>query len=644
MCGIDGFLDLRRSARAEHLTDIVDRMTTTLVHRGPDASGSWVDADAGIALGHRRLSIIDLTEAGAQPMHSASGRYVISYNGEIYNAVDLAHELTASGHQLRGHCDTEVLLEAIDAWGLDRALERSNGMFAFALWDRRERRLHLVRDRLGEKPLYYGWMGDTLLFASELKSLRAHPAFRGSVDRDALAAYFRANCVPGPRSIYEGVRKLPPGSVLTIEADRARDRARAAAPVPYWSAFDAYTDDSRSAPVSDDDAIDAVDELLLDATRMRLRSDVPLGAFLSGGLDSSVVVALMQRHSTDAVRTFTIGSPSATYDEADRAAEIATRLGTDHTELTVTADEALAVIPRLAGIFDEPFADSSQIPTLLMAELARRDVTVTLSGDGGDEVFGGYQRYRWVPRLAHWLARVPAGSRAAVASVLLRVPPSVWDGLVAPLPTSVRPRIPSTKVAKLSRIATLDSPEAMYRRLAAHWDDPSALVIDGTDDERDDGDAWDGDDIVHRMMALDTTTFLPDDILVKLDRTTMSVSLEGRIPFLDHRLIELVAGLPESMKIRNGESKWLLRRVLERHVPGKLVSGPKSGFGVPLGAWLRGPLRPWADDLLSPAVLHRQGYLRAEPVTRMWEEHRSGRRDWEYHLWDVLMFQSWLEA
>jgi asparagine synthase (glutamine-hydrolysing) len=644
MCGIDGFLDLRQSAPGEHLTDIVVRMTATLVHRGPDASGSWVDPEAGIALGHRRLSIIDLTEAGAQPMHSASGRYVISYNGEIYNAIDLAQEITASGHQLRGHCDTEVLLEAIDAWGLDLALERSNGMFAFALWDRRERRLHLVRDRLGEKPLYYGWMGDTLLFASELKSLRAHPAFRGSVDRNALAAYFRANCVAGPRSIYEGVRKLPPGSVLTVETDRAHDRARAAVPVPYWSAFDAYTDDPRRAPMSDADAIDAADELLLDATRMRLRSDVPLGAFLSGGLDSSVVVALMQRHSSKAVRTFTIGSPSATYDEADRAAEIASRLGTDHTELTVTADEAIAVIPRLSRIFDEPFADSSQIPTLLMAELARRDVTVTLSGDGGDEVFGGYQRYRWVPKLAHWLAWIPVGSRAAVARALLRVPPSVWDGLVAPLPTSVRPRIASTKVAKLSRIASLDSPEAMYRRLAAHWDDPSAVVIGGTDDEHDDGAAWDGDEIVHRMMALDTTTFLPDDILVKVDRTTMSVSLEGRIPFLDHRLIELVAALPESMKIRNGESKWLLRRVLERHVPGKLVAGPKSGFGVPLGEWLRGPLRPWADDLLSPAVLQRQGYLRAEAVTRMWGEHRSGRRDWEYHLWDVLMFQSWLEA
>jgi asparagine synthase (glutamine-hydrolysing) len=438
------------------------------------------------------------------------------------------------------------------------------------------------------------------------------------------------------------VRKVPPGSVLTVEVDRSHERARAAVPVPYWSAFDAYADDSGRATMSDADAIDAVDELLLDATRMRLRSDVPLGAFLSGGLDSTAVVALMQRHSAEAVRTFTIRSPSATYDEADRAAEIASRLGTDHTELTVTADEAIAVIPRLARIFDEPFADSSHIPTLLMAELARRDVTVALSGDGGDEVFGGYQRYRWVPKLAHWLARIPVGSRAAVARALLRVPPSVWDGLVAPLPPTVRPRIPSTKVAKLSRIATLDSPEAMYRRLAAHWDDPSALVIGGTDDERDDGDTWDGNQIVHHMMALDTTTYLPDDILVKLDRTTMSVSLEGRIPFLDHRLIELVAGLPESLKIRNGESKWLLRRVLERHVPGKVVSGPKSGFGVPLGEWLRGPLRPWADDLLSPAVLQRQGYLRADPVTRMWDEHLSGRGDWEYHLWDVLMFQSWL--
>ena len=467
MCGVTGFLDLRRDRTYDDHDVLLDAMSHTLVHRGPDAVGRWCDTAAGIALGHRRLAIVDLSDAGAQPMHTASGRFVISYNGELYNADDLAQELRDAGHQLRGHCDTEVLVEAIDAWGLERTLERSNGMFAFALWDRRERRLHLVRDRLGEKPLYYGWMGETLLFGSELKALRAHPDFRSEINRDALASYFRYNCIPAPHSIYQNVWKLPPGTTLTIDpADRPRD----AKPLPYWSAIDAFVNTPRY-DLSDNDAINEINELLLDATRMRMRSDVPLGAFLSGGLDSSVVVALMQAQSDQPVRTFTIGSPDRTHNESDRAAEIATHLGTRHTELIVTGGDALALVPQLGNIYDEPFADSSQLPTLLVSELARRDVTVSLSGDGGDEVFGGYDRYRTVPSLARRLRRFPRGARAAAAKALVGVPPWAWDTLTTPIPSRFRPPIPATKAAKLSQLLTLDHGEAMYQQLVTHWDD-----------------------------------------------------------------------------------------------------------------------------------------------------------------------------
>ena len=642
MCGVTGFLDLTRERRIDELCASVESMTSAVRHRGPDADGIWTDAEVGMALGHRRLSIVDLSDAGAQPMHSTSGRYVISYNGEIYNAEDLSARLASTGHTFRGHSDTEVLVEAIDAWGLNGALEAANGMFAFALWDRQERELHLVRDRLGEKPLYYGWMGDTLLFGSELKALRAHPAFRADINREALTAYFRSNCVPAPLSIYENVWKLPPATVLTIAPRSAHPRE--ATPVPYWSVLDAFGSHAGATKFTDDDAIDAADELLRDATKIRMRSDVPLGAFLSGGLDSSTVVALMQAQSTQSVRTFTIGSMSRVFNEADRAAEVAGHLGTRHSELIVTGEDALAVIPRLGQIYDEPFADSSQIPTLLVAELARRDVTVSLSGDGGDEVFGGYDRYRTVPMLAKRLSRVPPGARAAAARAMFAVPPPVWDTMTRPIPSRFRPRIPATKVAKLSQLMTLDSPSDMYRQLVTHWDDPASLVIGGHEPAFATGTDWSDGDIVRQMMELDTVGYLPDDILVKLDRATMSVSLEGRIPLLDHRIVELLAGMPTHMKIRDGETKWLLRRVLERYVPAKLLKAPKSGFGVPVASWLRGPLRPWAEELLSPPRIARDGYLREQPIREMWNAHQGGRRDWSYHLWDVLMFQSWLDA
>lgn len=643
MCGITGILDLSASQREGELRAAVDAMRDTLTHRGPDAEGTWIDPAAGIALGHRRLSIVDLSDAGAQPMESASGRWVLTYNGELYNAPDLAADLAAAGVQFRGHSDTEVLVEAVAAWGLHPTLARANGMFALALWDRRERTLHLVRDRLGEKPLSYGWFGSSLLFGSELKALRAHPAFDADIDRVALTSYLRSSSVPAPRSIFAGVRKLPPACVLSIRSDA--ETARSAEPVPYWSATQAFADGRVRADVRDDDAIDELEALLLDAVRIRMRSDVPLGAFLSGGVDSTAVVALMHAQSDEPVRTFTIGSTSRAHNEADRAAVIAQRLGSRHQELVVTGDDALATVERLPVVYDEPFGDSSQIPTLLVSELARRDVTVSLSGDGGDEVFGGYDRYRWVPSISARTAGIPVSLRARAASALLAVPPATWDALTAPIPSRWRPQIPATKVAKLASLVAVDDPRTMYELLVSHCTDPAAMVVGGTDLGVDVGaDPWTDDEVVTRMMALDTVTYLPDDILVKLDRATMSVSLEGRIPFLDHRIVELMAGLPLHMKIRDGRSKWLLRRVLERHVPAEVFAGPKSGFGVPIGAWLRGPLRDWAEALLARDRLAREGYLEPARVRRLWDEHLTGRHDHGYRLWDLLMFQAWLEV
>ena len=448
--------------------------------------------------------------------------------------------------------------------------------------------------------------------------------------------------VPAPRSIFEHVKKLPPATVLTIDARRPNPGD--AQPVPYWSVLDSYASDHAIHDISDADAIDQVEQLLLDATRIRMRSDVPLGAFLSGGIDSATIVALMQAQSDDSVRTFTIGSTSRSHNEADRAAAVASHLGTRHSELIVTGEDAQGLVTRLPAIYDEPFADSSQIPTLLVSELARRDVTVSLSGDGGDEVFGGYDRYRWVPRVAARSGMVPHSVRRFGAGAIASIPPRAWDTMTAPIPSRFRPQIPATKAAKLSAISTLDSPEDMYRELVSHFDDPASIVIGGAESSHSDHAMWRSDEIAARMMARDTVTYLPDDILVKLDRATMSVSLEGRIPLLDHRLVELMARMPAHLKIRDGQSKWVLRRVLERHVPASLFAGPKSGFGVPIGSWLRGALRPWAEELLSTDRLSRDGYLRVEPIRTMWAEHLGRRRDWGYHLWDVLMFQAWLEA
>lgn len=640
MCGIAGWFELRDRLRPTEVQQILGAMTDALAHRGPDASGLWTDDDAGIALGHRRLSIVDTSEAGAQPMRSSSGRYVISLNGEIYNAPELGAELGGLGRRFRGHSDTEVLVEAIDEWGLDHALEYANGMFAFALWDRDDRTLHLVRDRLGEKPLYYGWFGDTLLFGSELKALRVHPRFNGDIDRVALTEFLRLGCVPAPLAIFKHVKKLPPASVLTVRARAGHSRE--SRPTTYWSVFDAHDPEIAIREISDEDATAQLEDALRNAVRLRLRSDVPLGAFLSGGIDSATVVALMQSQVGSPVRTFTIGSTSRDHDEADRAARTAKHLGTQHTQLVVTGEDALGLLPRLPTIYDEPFADSSQIPTLLVSQLARRDVTVSLSGDGGDEVFGGYGRYRQLPALSARLDRVPRPLRRAGARVVDSVPLRAAEFATAPLPRRYRAK--ATKLARLSALLSADSPVEMHRVLASHYLDPASIVIGGANLSAHGDEHWSQSDIATQAMARDSISYLPDDILVKVDRATMSVGLEGRIPFLDHHVVELMARMPARMKIRGGEGKWLLRRVLERHVPAAWFAGPKSGFSVPIGRWLRGPLRPWAEDLLSADRLRREGYFRVEPIRRMWSLHVDGRHDLGYLMWDVLMFQSWLET
>jgi asparagine synthase (glutamine-hydrolysing) len=645
MCGLIGFCDTSRRTGHAELETVATRMADTLHHRGPDDGGVWADAKAGVALGHRRLSIVDLSPEGHQPMHSACGRYVITFNGEIYNYLDIRSELdTESQTAWRGHSDTEVILEAVWRWGLEKAIARFDGMFAFALWDREDRTLSLVRDRLGEKPLYYAWMGTTFLFASELKALRVHPAFKGKIDRDALALYLRHNCIPAPYSIYRGVYKLLPGTILTLAAAE-----HSAGPTPYWSAREvAERGVAQPWAGSDEEAIAELDGLLRKTVRRRMVADVPLGAFLSGGVDSSTVVALMQAQSGRPIKTFSIGFQEGEYNEAVHAKAVASHLGTEHTEWYITPDEAMGVIPKLPTLYDEPFSDSSQIPTHLVSQLARRHVTVSLSGDGGDELFGGYNRYVWGRRVWDNLHRIPYGLRKTLAGTLTAISPRMWDqafGLLAPLlPNTVRPRMPSDKVHKLAEILAAESPDVLYRRLVSHWKAPSSVVVGASEPPTvlTDKTKWARlSDFTQRMMYLDTVTYLPDDILVKVDRASMGVSLEGRMPFLDHHVMAFAWRLPMTMKIRNGECKWLLRQVLYRHVPRKLIERPKMGFGMPLDVWLRGPLRDWSESLLSERRLKGDGFFHPEPIRRKWAEHLAGTQNWQCDLWDVLMFQAW---
>jgi asparagine synthase (glutamine-hydrolysing) len=651
MCGIAGFLDDSRRADAR---EILGQMLAAIAHRGPDDSGMWFDREIGLALGHRRLSILDLSPAGHQPMQSASGRWVIVFNGEIYNHLELRVELEEAGRigggcqSWRGHSDTETLLAGFEQWGVRGTLERLVGMFAFVAWDRERRTIVLGRDRFGEKPLYYGFQNGAFLFSSELKALHCQPAFEGRIDRAALSSYMEGGAVAGEGCIFEGVRKLLPGTILTLQlTSHGRLPMALPPPVPYWRLRDRVAELARNPwKGGEEDAISELEDRILGAVRGQMVADVPVGAFLSGGVDSSAVVALMQSVTSKRVRTFTIGFSEQEYDESRYALAVARHLGTDHTSVIVSAADAQAIIPRLPEIYDEPFADVSQIPTILVATLAKRAVTVALSGDGGDELFGGYSRHAFSERYGQRLRHAPRLLRSALAGCITGLAPETWDRIyrlaTISMPAHRRLRNVGEKLYKVASILSCSDAEAVYRRLTSKWESETVVLGEGMPNARQ-VEAWEG---IHtpteQMMAWDSVGYLPDDILVKVDRAAMSVSLETRIPMLDHRVAEFSWRLPLSLKVRNGTGKWILRKVLYRHVPQALIERPKAGFAVPIDTWLRGPLRAWAEDLLEPIRLKQDGYLDAQVVQRAWRQHLSGTHNNQYQIWNVLMFQSWL--
>jgi asparagine synthase (glutamine-hydrolysing) len=654
MCGIAGFATTGPDRDADAMASAVMAQADAIAHRGPDDRGSWVDAAAGIALGHRRLSIVDLSPQGHQPMVSHDGRLVIVFNGEIYNHREIRADLERSGQSpecWHGQSDTEVLLEAFAMRGVEAALRATVGMFALALWDRRLRRLVLARDRIGEKPLYYGYAGGTLLFGSELKALTAHPEWSGEIDREALTAYLRFGYVPRERAIYRGVHKLLPGTHVAFSRDDIAKR-RMPAPEAYWSAA-AAIEAARRDPFRGDEreAVDELERVLGASVRAQMVADVPLGAFLSGGIDSSTIVALMQSQSNRAVRTFSIGFFEEDYNEAEHAKSVARHLGTEHTELYVTPQEAQAVIPRLPYLYDEPFADSSQIPTFLVAALARRHVTVSLSGDAGDELFAGYNRYVLGRRAWSRVERIPRILRVAIASAIASLSPSTWNRvfrtLEPALPKSARVSLAGDKLHKLATLLSLPDAEAFYLGLVSQITEPRAVALQDVEapsvfTQREHWPVL--PELIERMQYLDLVSYLPDDILVKVDRAAMGVSLETRVPMLDHRVVELAWRMPLDLKVREVGGKHVLRELLHRYVPRELFDRPKKGFGVPIDQWLRGPLRDWAEALLDPARLRREGLLRPEPIRARWDEHLSGNRNWSYWLWTVLMFQAWLDS
>jgi asparagine synthase (glutamine-hydrolysing) len=650
MCGLTGYFGRGAFGASAEVNAILGRMAQAIESRGPDAQGLWLDGDAGVALAHRRLAIVDLTRAGAQPMVSASGRFVLAFNGEVYNHLALRGEMDRVGalplamtnEKWRGHSDTETLLAGFERWGVVPTLERAVGMFAFALWDRERRMLTLGRDRLGEKPLYYGWQGrgaqSVFVFGSDLAALRQHPAFEANINRDALALYMRHNCIGGEHSIYQGIHKLLPGHCLEVSQ---------AQPEPvltqWWSAAQvAERGVAQPFAGSVEEAVDTLERLLKDAVGQQMMADVPLGAFLSGGIDSSTVVALMQGQSSRPVKTFSIGFHEAGYNEAAHAKALAQHLGTDHTELYVTAKQAMDVIPKLPTLYAEPFADSSQIPTYLVSQLARQHVTVSLSGDAGDELFCGYNRYQMTAKLWGKLQRVPMPLRRATAAAITSLSPGRWDTLGRLLSVA---RL-GDKMHKGSALLDKQSVAELYRGMVSHWPEPDALVLgsrESTTVLTGSQPKLNGLDEVERMMALDMLSYLPDDILVKVDRAAMGVSLETRVPMLDHRVVEFAWSLPMEYKLRGGVTKWPLREVLFRHVPRSLIERPKMGFGVPIDQWLRGPLREWAENLLGESRLRQEGFFNPEPIRQKWAEHLSGVRNWQHHIWDVLMFQAWLD-
>jgi asparagine synthase (glutamine-hydrolysing) len=641
MCGIAGYFSVGDGD--ERATETLRAMAAALVHRGPDDFGLWSDSAGVVGLAHRRLSILDLSPAGHQPMRSHNQRYVVAFNGEIYNFLEVRKELEMAGAAppWRGHSDTEVMLASFEHWGVRQSLDRFVGMFAIALWDQVDRSLYLVRDRLGEKPLYYGWMGNVLLFGSELKALRRHPAWRAEINREALALFLRYSYIPAPHSIYQGIAKIIPGTYLRFDFGRREPRAN-----NYWEPK-RIAEEGQHYPLDGRPVVltDHLERLLRNAVAQQMVADVPLGAFLSGGIDSSAIVALMQSQTSRPVKTFTIGFNESAYDEARHAKAVASHLGTDHTELFITGQEALATIPLLPTVYDEPFADPSQIPTFLVSKLARSHVTVCLSGDGGDELFGGYNRYLWGASIWRTIRWIPQPARKLVASSLTSLSPAALDSMLGAL--GMKQRSMGDKVHKLAKILDAGRAEDLYLGLLSHWANPGAVVLDVQEPPTLPAmpELWPSfAQFPTHMMYIDALTYLPDDILVKVDRAAMAVGLESRVPFLDHRIVEFAWRLPPYMKIRGQQGKWLLRQVLYRHVPKGLIERPKMGFGVPIGAWLRGPLRQWAEALLSETKLQHEGFFRSTEISRKWREHQEGSRNWQHPLWNVLMFQAWLAA
>ena len=634
MCGIAGFWDFKKTLSEKESEKISEKMNLAIKERGPDSSGIW--HHEGLTFSHRRLAIQDLSPQGHQPMHSPSKRFTMVYNGEVYNGSVLGQELSQKGYTFKGHSDTEVMLAAFEEWGLEQALSKFIGMFAFALWDQKQEKLYLVRDRLGIKPLYWGFSKGTLFFGSQPKSFKEHPHWEGKIDQKALTSFFQFGYVPAPQSIYEGIQKLEPGKIVEVGRD--------AQPVlsHYWRMEDSYKAEAFQG--SFEEAKEELHGLLKDAVKQRMLADVPLGAFLSGGVDSSAVVALMQSQSSKPIKTFSIGFHEALYNEAQHAKKVAEHLGTDHHELYVTPKEAQSVIPDLPQWYDEPFADSSQIPTYLVSKLARGHVTVSLSGDGGDEFFAGYTRYFVGEKLWRKVSALPYGLRCGLASVVRAFPSGFWDGLEPILPRGFPTHL-ADKATRFSELLTKRSLREYYKTLVSQWQNGADLVVGARAEDPALWSALEKDQKSHipTMQFLDSMTYLPDDILAKVDRASMAVSLEARVPLLDHRVVEYAWKLPLSMKVSGGQGKHILRSILYDYVPKNLIERPKMGFGVPIGEWMRGDLRDWAESLLSEEALKSSGLLNAAPITKRWEEHLKGKHNWQYSLWCVLMFQAWFK-
>jgi len=651
MCGLVGFLGGTYISVNEQQQSIIRKMTDTIVSRGPDDEGYWQKKEHCIALGHRRLAIIDVSAAGQQPMQSASSRYVIAFNGEIYNHRTLRNELAkndALAITWRGHSDTETLLAGFETWGIQHTIEKCIGMFAFAVWDQQNNTLTLGRDRIGEKPLYYGWQGQgeqaVFLFGSELKALKVHPNFNAAINRDTLCLMMRYNSIPAPYSIYTDIAKLSPGYLLEVSLKQREPKL-----IPYWS-FTQTANMGVKQPFSGsaEQATYQLEQLLSHAVGQQMQADVPLGAFLSGGIDSSLIVALMQAQSSRPVKTFSIGFQESTFNEAVYAKAVAKHLGTEHTELYITPQDALAVIPRLPHLYCEPFGDSSQIPTALVCQLARQHVSVALSGDAGDELFCGYSRYQLTEKIWGKLSHLPYKLRVITAKIILAIPPNTWNTLAAPFNTLLSKALGSKnigdKLHKGAAVLAVDSIHELYQYFLAHWRNPGELVLNGVEPNllNQASNLHDLDDI-QRMMAQDMLGYLPNDILVKVDRAAMGVSLETRVPFLDHRVVEFAWQLPQKLKLHQGQTKWILRQVLQHHMPNALIERPKMGFAIPIDQWLRGPLRDWCEALINESRLRQEGFFNTPLIQKKWQEHISGRHNWGYLLWNVLMFQAWLD-